>query len=363
MLRRSPNGATIVRMVTSPRIVLSCLLVASLGGCGGGSQATSPPDASTVAGGSGGLGGTGGGGTGGQSTTSAAVNTCIPGTAIACACVTGQTGAQTCTSAGTFSACACVAPAVDAGSLGGAGGTTATTARGTGGQSVTSGDAGPASAGGTTSPAAGGQSGVSPDAGAPAACVPGASAKCYCSTGRQGAKICTAAGTFGPCDCVPPPPDASPAAELVITGQADLGTVVCGTTSAPAILTISNIGETEAAHVSVTTNGGPDWQIVEDQCTGGILTPLVGQCTTGAVFAPHEELPPGDYAALLTVSFDGGDPVNFASRLRPWNRVEYITGPPARMRALQPILHPMCRRLMRTRMWQCCKDSSRRRAA
>ena len=302
-------------MATRLRLVLSCLLVAFLGGCGGGSQTTSPPDAPTVTGGivgpagtGGGPGGVGGGGgTGGQSATSAAVNKCIPGTAIACACVTGQTGAQTCTSAGTFAACACVAPAVDAGSLGGAGGTTATTTRGTGGQSVASSDAGPASAGGTTYPAAGGQSGVSPDASAPAACVPGASAKCYCSTGRQGAQICTAAGTFGPCDCVPPPPDASPVAELVITGTNDLGTVVCGTTSAPVILTIRNTGETEAAHVSVATNGAPDWQVVDDQCTGQTLAPLVGQCTSGTVFTPHETLPPGAYAALLTASFAGGE--------------------------------------------------------
>ena len=71
MLRRSPNGATIVRMVTSLRIVLSCLLVASLAGCGGGSQATSPPDAPTVMGGIVGPAGTGGG-PGGESEEAAA---------------------------------------------------------------------------------------------------------------------------------------------------------------------------------------------------------------------------------------------------------------------------------------------------
>jgi hypothetical protein len=41
-LRRSPNGATIVRMVARLCILLSCLPVAFLAGCSSGSQATSP---------------------------------------------------------------------------------------------------------------------------------------------------------------------------------------------------------------------------------------------------------------------------------------------------------------------------------
>jgi len=74
-LRRIPNGATMVHMVARLRFVLSCLLVASLGGCGGGSHATSSQDALTIvvdmggsAGTGGGPGGVGGGsgGTGGQ---------------------------------------------------------------------------------------------------------------------------------------------------------------------------------------------------------------------------------------------------------------------------------------------------------
>jgi Galactose oxidase, central domain len=132
-LRRGPNGATIVRMTTRLRIVLSCLLVASLGGCSSGSQATSPPDAPTVTGGIVGAAGTGGGpggigggsgGTRGQlsTATSATPPLCIPGASVACACVTGQTGAQTCTSAGTFATCVCAAPAIDAGGADGADG-------------------------------------------------------------------------------------------------------------------------------------------------------------------------------------------------------------------------------------------------
>ena len=123
-LQRSPNGATMGRMVTGLRLVCSGLLVASLGGCGGGSQATSHLDASAVSGGSGGFAGTGGGGTGGQSATatSTAPPLCIPGASVACACVTGQTGAQTCRSAGTFAPCVCSSPTVDAGSAGGSDG-------------------------------------------------------------------------------------------------------------------------------------------------------------------------------------------------------------------------------------------------
>lgn len=39
---------------------------------------------------------------------------CVPGQSVACACLTGQPGAQTCTSAGTFAACVCLSPPVDA---------------------------------------------------------------------------------------------------------------------------------------------------------------------------------------------------------------------------------------------------------
>ena len=105
-------------------VVLSGLLVASLGGCSSGSQSASPRDATTVTGGSGGSGGTGSGGTGGQlaTTTSIAPGVCVPGASVACACVTGQQGAQTCTAAGTFAACVCAPPAVDAGATGGSDG-------------------------------------------------------------------------------------------------------------------------------------------------------------------------------------------------------------------------------------------------
>jgi hypothetical protein len=71
-------------MVANPSIVLACLCAVILGGCGGGTQEAK----------------------------------CVPGLSVVCACLNGQSGAKTCTSAGTFAGCACTAPAVDAGSAG-----------------------------------------------------------------------------------------------------------------------------------------------------------------------------------------------------------------------------------------------------
>ena len=70
----------------------------------------------TVAvGGAGGYVGAGGVG-GGQvdAATGGAPAACVPGQSVAGACPTGQPGAQTCTSAGTFAACVCLSPPVDA---------------------------------------------------------------------------------------------------------------------------------------------------------------------------------------------------------------------------------------------------------
>ncbi len=248
-----------VRMVTRLRIVLSCLLVASLGGCSSGSPATSPPDAPTVTGGivssagaGGGPGGVGGGGgTGGQlsTATSATPPLCVPGASVACACVTGQTGAQTCTSAGTFAPCVCAAPAVDAGALGGAGGTTATTASSsTGGATVLA-----TSAGG-----AGGQTALPPDAGAPiggtpASCVPGASVACACTTGQQGAQTCTSEGTFAACMCSAPTVDAGGAggSDGAVTSPPDAGVGGAGTSGGTST---GGAGGSTASSSTGTTN-------------------------------------------------------------------------------------------------------------
>jgi hypothetical protein len=69
-------------METNPSIVLACLWVVLLGGCGGGTQEAK----------------------------------CVPGLSVTCACLNRQGGAKTCTSAGTLTGCACTAPTVDAGS-------------------------------------------------------------------------------------------------------------------------------------------------------------------------------------------------------------------------------------------------------
>ena len=69
-----------VHMVARLCIVLSCLPLALLGGCSSGSQAPK----------------------------------CIPGASAACACPTGQQGAQVCNPAGTFGACQCSANMPDA---------------------------------------------------------------------------------------------------------------------------------------------------------------------------------------------------------------------------------------------------------
>lgn len=74
----------------------------------------------TVAvGGAGGYVGAGGVG-GGQvdAATGGAPAACVPGRSVACACPTGQPGAQICTSAGTFAACVCLSPPVDAEDIG-----------------------------------------------------------------------------------------------------------------------------------------------------------------------------------------------------------------------------------------------------
>jgi cysteine-rich repeat protein len=57
---------------------------------------------------------------------------CIPGASVECACPTGQHGAQTCNAAGAFTACVCALADLDAGGLGGTGGTS-TKAASTGG--------------------------------------------------------------------------------------------------------------------------------------------------------------------------------------------------------------------------------------
>ena len=98
------------------------------------------------------------------------LSTCVPGASIACTCPTGQQGAQTCASAGTYSVCACATPTVDASGIGGSGGTAVlSTPRSTGG--ATGGTGGiTGGAGGSTTSGVGGTTSVATCTGTPSAC-------------------------------------------------------------------------------------------------------------------------------------------------------------------------------------------------
>jgi len=126
-------------MLASHRVVLSCLLVASLGGCGGGNGAAD----AAVAGGRPTAGNTGIGGamaTGGASAATASSGRpvvsspdagydaatpgadgpvalppeCVSGTSLGCPCPSGPPGVKVCTEEGRFSACVCAQPTADA---------------------------------------------------------------------------------------------------------------------------------------------------------------------------------------------------------------------------------------------------------
>ena len=88
---------------------------------------------------------------------------CVPGLTVDCPCPAGQQGAQTCNSAGTFAACACTAPTVDAAGTGSTDGaaTSPSDAAGAGGSgaSASTGGAGNIGGGGGAGGIGGGTSG------------------------------------------------------------------------------------------------------------------------------------------------------------------------------------------------------------
>ncbi|SRR5579883_1138480 len=85
-------------------------------------------------------------------------------------------------------------------------------------------------------------------------CTPGASASCACSSGRMGAQVCRADGTFGPCTCAP-------------TCGAANNTVPCGSIACPA-----NSVCTSAANERCQCNTG----LMGVTCDG---QPCAGTCT------------------------------------------------------------------------------------
>jgi hypothetical protein len=133
-LWKSAKGSIMSRMVTRLCVLVACLPLALLAACGGGGN-----DAPK----------------------------CIVGASAACACPTGQQGAQICTSVGTFGACVWAPAGVD---------------------------------GGTAVP------GIK--------CVAGESAACACPTGQQGALVCTSEGLFGTCACAAPGVGGAPGTPL-----------------------------------------------------------------------------------------------------------------------------------------------------
>ncbi|MGA7743795.1 MAG: hypothetical protein WBP56_20000 [Polyangia bacterium] len=104
-LQRIPHKAKMACMVARLGLVLLCFSVACSFNTNG-VQILTAHDA----------GGTGGGGSQGAQ--------CVPGASAECYCPAGQRSAQTCTAAGTFAPCVCVAPALDAGGVGGSDGAT-----------------------------------------------------------------------------------------------------------------------------------------------------------------------------------------------------------------------------------------------
>src|SRR5262249_37070572 len=96
-----------------------------------------------------------------SSAPSPAAPKCTPGQTAACACPTGQMGAQTCDGDGRFAACDCEI---------------------SDGSSATNGDA------------------DSESSSAPK-CTPGQSFACACLTGQTGAQTCGGDGRFAACDC------------------------------------------------------------------------------------------------------------------------------------------------------------------
>jgi len=146
------------RMVGKMRILIGCFPLAFLGACG--SSGNDAPK-------------------------------CITGASVACACPTGQQGAQICTSAGAFGACVCAPPEVD----GGAG---------------------------------------NPNA----KCIVGASVACACPNRQQGAQVCTSEATFSVCACAAP--------VVVDAGGLDgAGSSDSGTTNSPDAPVVDTGAETQ----------------------------------------------------------------------------------------------------------------------
>lgn len=142
----------------------------------------------------------------------------------------------------------------------------------------------------------------SPTDSGPPACVPGASAACACATGLKGAQVCSAAGTFGPCDCQPLPPDA-PVVSLLITGLADMGNVAIGTAS-ESTFTIQNTGAVDVTDI-VMRAMEVSFSVVHNKCANATLASRA-QCTFGVKFTAEVGQDLGNWPTILIADAPGG---------------------------------------------------------
>ena len=174
------------------------------GAAGSSAAGTTGRGGTTGAAGSSAAGTTGRGGTTGAAGSSAAGTTGRGGTTGAAgSSAAGSTGRGGTTGAAGSSAAGTTG-------RGGTTGAAGSSAAGTTGRGGTTGAAGSSAAGttgrgGTTGAAGSGAAGTTGVGGTgvgPMACVPGRSEACACATGAQGAQVCRADGTFGPCVCV-----------------------------------------------------------------------------------------------------------------------------------------------------------------
>ena len=210
-----------VHMVARLCIVFSCLSVAFLGNCSSGSQGAK----------------------------------CVPG--LECPCPTGQFGAWTCMSAGTFGACVCSAPTVDGGAA----------AAGSDGAATSSPDAPAATGGSAGSAGTGGGGGMGATTGAGGIGAGGGTT----SGGIGGGGSSELGGAGGGGDAgVPDAPGGQPAVPIGGSGGGAGGiSAVVGTGGGP---TVSRGGTPSSSGGTIVSLGGTTGSVGGTISTGGAPT-------------------------------------------------------------------------------------------
>jgi hypothetical protein len=220
-------------------IVLSCLLLALLGGCSSGSQAAK----------------------------------CVPGASVACACSTSQQGAQICNSAGTtFGACTCsVPPSLDAAA------DVPTAASDLANESHLGPDAQPdTQILGSNTPEPGRDSGAGTEV-----------------------KIVAAQPDAQP-DSSSVPPLLTIAANY--TSSSDLGSEPPGGVGAERVFVVTNVSHTPSGPLTISIVPSANVTISSDTCTPAPTLPFAGTCTIGLQLTPAHDATIGPIAATLTAT-------------------------------------------------------------